>query len=149
MVAYWSPEVLSNRASFFQCHLFGPSRNSSSLNRTIIVVYGGTTSSVFRTTTVPRYLYTQASFSPPNMHPVLENTYLLKEIFEHLGEEYNKECYDAALVCRAFQNPAQDVLWHELICIRPLLSLLPTFKLEKRSNTWVCLCVFRLFVAFD
>ncbi|KAF9042932.1 hypothetical protein BJ165DRAFT_1405345 [Panaeolus papilionaceus] len=71
------------------------------------------------------------------MHPVLENTYLLKEIFEHLGEEYNKECYDAALVCRAFQNPAQDVLWHELICIRPLLSLLPTFKLEKRSNTWV------------
>lgn len=62
------------------------------------------------------------------MHPVLVSTYLLKEIFEHLEADDNNAYYNAVLVCRSFQNPAQDVLWRKLESIRPLLDLLHNFQ---------------------
>ncbi|KDR71822.1 hypothetical protein GALMADRAFT_253585 [Galerina marginata CBS 339.88] len=45
----------------------------------------------------------------------------------------------AALTCRSFVEPALDALWWAMDDLRPLLSLLPSFKLDDDLPDEVCL----------
>lgn len=78
------------------------------------------------------------------LHPrfdVLFNSDILSLIFAHfdLVEDpmvYRKSLYWAALTCKAFTEPALDVLWRSMNSLIPLLKLLP--KLFLIEDEYVC-----------
>ncbi|PPQ70035.1 hypothetical protein CVT24_003802 [Panaeolus cyanescens] len=68
------------------------------------------------------------------MQTVLQNDFMLSEIMQFL-ELDRSAGYAAALTCRAFRNPAQNVLWRHLATVFPLLKLLSNLKPRKEADS--------------
>ncbi|PPR00695.1 hypothetical protein CVT24_000983 [Panaeolus cyanescens] len=72
------------------------------------------------------------------MHPALQNHFILHHIFDQWDiQETTTGCYNAALVCRTFYNPSQDVLWRRLNSVLPLFKLLSNFSYDETDDIWV------------
>jgi len=82
-------------------------------------------------------------------NPVLQNPYLLQSIFEQFYDQ-NEGRVDgsrrfllyASLTCRAFFEPAMDVMWRELNSIMPILRIIPSLERDGGDN-YVRLCKFQ------
>jgi len=69
---------------------------------------------------------------PPRFHNVLHNDDILRMIFENLSAVGDgRELAGLARVCRAFSEPALDMLWKVLPCVMPLFNLL---RIETRGS---------------
>lgn len=80
--------------------------------------------------------------SPQSASPrdlVLSNYDLILSIFFSLAQaDYQlkrKFLLDLATVCKAFKEPALDILWEELPSYMPIIKLLP--DLHRLENTYV------------
>ncbi|PPR00697.1 hypothetical protein CVT24_000985 [Panaeolus cyanescens] len=72
------------------------------------------------------------------MHPALQNTFILHHILDQWdAQEVKTGCYNTALVCRAFYNPSQDMLWRRLDSVLPLFKLLSNFSRDEIGDVWV------------
>lgn len=60
---------------------------------------------------------------------VLQNDYLLREIFGYLESYSKRQLLAAALACRTFLEPAQDCLWRSMHSLLPFWNLLPSVQL--------------------
>src|SRR5436190_23935811 len=82
---------------------------------------------------------------------VLQNADLVQQILEnfpacvdfYIWISCNIETlYNAALVCRVFRKPAQDILWRKVDSIIPLFKILPIFQQWEDNpddaDVWVC-----------
>ncbi|PPR00706.1 hypothetical protein CVT24_000994 [Panaeolus cyanescens] len=73
------------------------------------------------------------------MHKVLQNPFILRHIFEQLESwDVGPCCYNSALVCRAFYDPCQDVLWRDLqgSTLLPVFKLLSNLHHYRKQGVW-------------
>ncbi|PPQ69733.1 hypothetical protein CVT24_001319 [Panaeolus cyanescens] len=62
------------------------------------------------------------------MHPVLQDPFILTEIFSLLEEpfsDFQTSAVACALTCKQFLSPALDVIWREIMDVEPLMDLIP------------------------
>lgn len=80
------------------------------------------------------------SVARPKMHYCLQVTELLYYIFgwhatRSAGAQGSRTLYSLALTCRAFQQPALDILWEDMKgSLAPLIKCLPSDVWEKRPG---------------
>ena len=68
---------------------------------------------------------------------VLQNVDLLRVIFEHFDVDLDedrpapgkKSLLSVALSCKAFVDPALDILWRNMHSLRPFFNLFPAYKI--------------------
>ncbi|KIJ70599.1 hypothetical protein HYDPIDRAFT_23691 [Hydnomerulius pinastri MD-312] len=74
------------------------------------------------------------------MHRALEVPEILLIIFnsitDHSGNPFCPALAALARTCRAFQHPAEEVLWSTLVGITPLYQLLPAEVRKKQKQIW-------------
>ena len=71
------------------------------------------------------------------MHHALEIQEILSNIFDHRLSPYRRVTADLAALartCRAFKEPALDLLWRELNDLSPLVLCLPGASCTRRIN---------------
>ena len=67
-----------------------------------------------------------ASGDSTSVHKTLQIPEILRHVYEGLAQEDKKHTLvSMAQVCRAFTESALDVIWHHLVGLTPLLSVLP------------------------
>lgn len=78
--------------------------------------------------------------SPHPMHPVFLIDEILRRIFYFCSEYDQHSLVCSARTCKAWKDPALDLVWNRLFSLSPLLLLLPGISVS--NNEYVSTCVF-------
>ncbi|KAF8124937.1 hypothetical protein EV363DRAFT_1177218 [Boletus edulis] len=68
------------------------------------------------------------------MHHALQIPEILLNIFGHCSDRFDYDVAALARTCRAFKEPALDVLWEELFELSPLVRCVPEASLSSKYS---------------